>query len=130
MYYYKVKENEVFKYKVLFSIEKIRELQKEIEKNQKYLNSPTIKESNKKYYQDKIDKAKKQIQLLQQNPHLDKNKLYKKLFNPLNNKLKYYKKTNDTSGVKSTEKELKSKYDTFGINYKDQYINGFINGNE
>lgn len=33
MYYYKVKENEVFKYKVLFSIEKIRELQKELINN-------------------------------------------------------------------------------------------------
>lgn len=33
MYYYKVKENEIFKYEVLFSVEKIKKLQRELVNN-------------------------------------------------------------------------------------------------
>lgn len=33
MYYFKVKENEIFKYEVLFSVEKIKKLQRELVNN-------------------------------------------------------------------------------------------------
>ena len=105
---------------------KIRELEKEIEKNKKYLKNPSAKESNKKYYQSNIDKAQKQIELLQGNSHIDPSKLFKKL----NSELKNYKRINRNGKfdniVKSKEGELQRLYDTFDMNYSDKYTNQFI----
>ena len=105
---------------------KIRELEKEIEKNQKYLNNPSAKESNKKYYQSKIDSAQKEINLLQGNTYVDPSKLFKKL----NSELKNYKKINRNgkfdSTIQSRERELQGLYDTFDMNYADKYTNQFI----
>ena len=105
---------------------KIRALEKEIEKNKKYLKNPSAKESNKKYYQSNIDKAQKQIELLQGNTHIDPSKLFKKL----NSELKNYKRINRNgkfdSNIQSRERELQSLYDTFNMNYSDKYTNQFI----